>query len=61
VAYCYLIGNAPARKVILTMALKAHGLVAFTSSMERFLARDLNIVKILMWIPRQAVLAYLVA
>ncbi|MBN2124064.1 MAG: TRAP transporter permease [Deltaproteobacteria bacterium] len=42
-AYRPLLGNGPPGLVVLTMALTALGLIAFTASMEQFLLRDLRI------------------
>jgi TRAP-type uncharacterized transport system fused permease subunit len=42
-AYRPLLGNGPAEMVAFTMVITAIGLIAFTSSLERFLLRDLNI------------------
>jgi TRAP-type uncharacterized transport system fused permease subunit len=42
-AYRPLLGNGPTSLVVFTMLLTALGLIAFTSSMERFLLRKLTI------------------
>jgi TRAP transporter 4TM/12TM fusion protein len=47
-AYRPLLGNGPAGMVVLTMGLTALGLIAFTSSMEQFLLRRLNVPETLL-------------
>ena len=46
-AYRPLLGNGPAGEVVLTMLLTTLGLIAFTSAMERYLLRRLNLSELI--------------
>lgn len=47
-AYRPLLGNGPTGMVVMTMGLTGLGLIAFTSSMERFLLRKLSVAETLL-------------